>query len=116
MRRSRRARVRGIAVLRSRNGTTEACQRVGLCSGVHRMFLNKSCDQTKECLLFWTCATPQEGRNFLVFNLPSRRRIGFVTDEHSPGRITDQVPAVAAGAFIELARFLHEGSCRFDGV
>ncbi len=100
----------GVRSRAPRNATAQACQRVGLCSGVNRVFLNKSSDQTKECLLFWTCAATQEGRNFLVLHLPSRRHIGLVTDEHIFGRITDQVPAVTAGAFLEIARLLHAGS------
>jgi len=63
---------------------------------MNRMFLNKSPNETKEFLLFWTYAATQEGCYFLVFHVSSRGDVGFVSDEHSPGGIADQVPAVTA--------------------
>jgi hypothetical protein len=48
------------------------------------VLLDKSPDQAQQFLLFWTVASAQEGREVLMFHVPTRGRIGFVMDEQSP--------------------------------
>src|SRR5829696_2549879 len=83
-------------------------------SRINRVLFDQSSDQTQEFLLFRTCTPTQKCCDVFMFHLPSRSDVGFVTDEQSPRRVSDQVPAVAAWTFIELARLLHAGSCQVE--
>ncbi len=47
------------------------------------MLFDKSSDQAQQLLLFWTLAATEEARDFLMLDVPSRSRVGFVTDEYS---------------------------------
>src|SRR5215207_3879657 len=70
--------------------------------------LQQRSDQAHELLLLRSLSAGEEGSHLEVLNISAGGHIGFVPNEHHSCVVADQIPAVAAWAFIELPRFLHD--------
>ena len=70
--------------------------------------LQQRSDQAHELLLLGSVSAGEEGSQLDVLNISAGGHIGFVPNEHRSCVVADQIPAIAAWAFIELPRFLHD--------
>src|SRR4029453_13991247 len=82
-----------------------ACSAAGP-SGVSGL-LNQGPDETKQRLLLGSLPGRQERAPLHILDVPPCRNVGLVADEHRSGGVPDEVPAVAAGALVQLAGLLH---------